>query len=155
MIFAGLVFSVVAVFLGISTKLPQGGGGLVNNLLVMSCFLSDPPLLPPPPPRATIFELDEAILETRKYYLLHPTTIGNVTHGPMPRPNAKPRPAAASSSSFPPAKATFAFPGSLLPLHFSQLCSATGETIGNIAMVFIILFCPGSGHYKCISEGGP
>lgn len=140
MIFAGLVFSAVVIFLGIFTKLPQGGGGLVNNLMVMSCFLSSPPLLPsPPPPRAIFLDLDEAIFGTREYYLLHPTTIGKVTHRPMPRTAAKPRPAAASSSPFPPPNATFAFPDFWLPLKFFQLCLTIVETIGNIAIVFLAL----------------
>lgn len=111
--------------------------------MVMGCFLSSPPLLPsPPPPRAIFFDLDEAIFGTREYFLLHPSAIGNITHGPMPRPTAKPRLAAASSSPFPPPNATFAIPAFLLPLHFFQLCSAIGQTIGNIAMVFLALCLP-------------
>ena len=82
MIFASLVFSAVAVFLGIFTKLPQGGGGLVNNLMVMSCFLSSPPLLPsPPPPRAIFFDIDEAIFGTHEYFLLHPKLLATLLTG--------------------------------------------------------------------------
>lgn len=144
MIFAGLVASAVAVFLGIFTKLPQGGGGLVNNLMVMSCFFSGPPLLPPPPPppRAIFFDRDAAIWETHDYFLLHPTTTGNVTHGPMPRPDAKPCPTAGNSSHFPPPSPPFTFPAFLHLLPLSKLCLALGETIGNIAMVLLTLCLP-------------
>lgn len=98
------------------TKLPQGGGVLVNNLRVMGCFLSSPPLQFPP--KVILFDLNEAIFGTREYYFLQPTIIGNVIHGPMPRPDAKRRPTAASSSPFPPPNAAFAFPAFPLPFAF-------------------------------------
>lgn len=88
----------------------------------MSCFLSSPLLQFPP--KVIFFDLDEAIFGTREYYFLHPTIIGNVIHGPMPRPDAKHRPTAASSSPFPPPNAAFAFPAFPLPfaLLLAPLC---------------------------------
>lgn len=147
MIFAGVLFSAVAIFLGIFTKLPQGGGGLVNNLMALSCFYSTPPLLPPPPPpTASLFDLDAAIFETRQYYLLHPPPTGNFTHGPMPSPVAKHR-AAADSKNPPPSNATFSPPYFFFlsfspPSHFYQLLIMIGEAVARIATVLLALCSP-------------
>ena len=148
MMFAGVLFSAVAIFLGIFTKLPQGGGGLINNLMVMSCFYSTPPLLhsPPPPPTASLFDLDAAIFETRQYYLLHPPPTGNFTHGPMPSHVAKYR-AAADSKNPPPSNATFplpdfSFPSFSPPSQLYQLLVMIGETVAKIATVLLALYSP-------------
>ncbi len=145
--FAGVLFSAVAIFLGIFTKLPQGGRGLINNLMVMSCFYSTPPLLhPPPPPTASLFDLDAAIFETRQFYLLHPPPTGNFTHGPMPSPVAKYR-AAADSKNPPPSNATFplpdfSFPSFSPPSQLYQLLVMIGETVARIVTVLLALCSP-------------
>ena len=146
MIIAGIIFSVVAVFLGAVTKLPQGGGGLVNNLMVMTFLLSPPPMLPVPPPKATIFDLDAAIRENQLYYMRNPVVTGNVTLGPMPRPFETPRTAANSSNATAPeagfALPTFSLLTSPIALQLFQFWLALGEAIGIIAMVFITLCLP-------------
>lgn len=146
MIIAGIIFSVVAVFLGVVTKLPQGGGGLVNNLMVMTFLLSPPPMLPVPPPKATIFDLDAAIRENQLYYMRNPVVTGNITLGPMPRPFETPRTAANSSNATAPeagfALPTFSLLTSPIALQLLQFWLALGEAIGIIAMVFITLCLP-------------
>lgn len=146
MILAGVLFSAVAIFLGIFTKLPQGGGGLINNLMVMSCFYSTPPLLhPPPPPTASLFDLDAA--KTRQNYLHYPSSpTGNFTNGPMPSPVARHR-AAADSKNPLPSNATFPLPYfsflSFSPLsQFYQLLAMIGEAIARIVTLLLALCSP-------------
>lgn len=150
MILAGVLFSAVAIFLGIFTKLPQGGGGLISNLMVMSCFYSTPPLLhppPPPPPTASPFDLDAAIFETRQYYLLYPPPqTRNFTHDPMPSSVAWYR-AAADSKNPPPSNATFPLPYFSIPSfsppsQFYQLFVMIGEAVARIATVLLALCSP-------------
>ena len=143
MLFAGALFSAVAIFLGIFTKLPQGGGGLINNLMVMSCFYSAPPLLPPPPPpRAYFLDLDPSVFEIKQYYNRNLQSTGNFSEGPMPSPLAKTR-AATGGKSLPTPNSKFSLPGFTFPafsllIEFCQLCVMIGE----IAMVFLALCSP-------------
>ena len=143
MLFAGALFSAVAIFLGIFTKLPQGGGGLINNLMVLSCFYSAPPLLPPPPPpRAFFLDLDSSVFEIKQYSNRNLQSTGNFSEGPVPSPLAKSR-AATGSKSLPTPNSTFSLPGFTFPafsllIEFCQLC----VTIGEIAMVFFALCLP-------------
>lgn len=147
MIFAGVLFSAVAIFLGIFTKLPQGGGGLINNLLVMSYFYSTPPLLyPPPPPTASLFNLNAA--KTRQYYLHYPSPpTGNFTHGSMPSLVARHR-AAADSKNPLPSNATFPLPYYFSLLSFSslsqlyQLLAMIGEAVARTVTVLLALCSP-------------
>ena len=147
MLFAGALISAIAIFLGIFTKLPQGGGGLINNLMVMSCFYTAPPLLPPPPPpRAILLDLDSSVFETRQYYIHNLQSTGNFTEEPMPSPLAKPR--AAPGSKNPPAPNStfslpdFSFPAFSPPFDVYQLCFTMGEILARIAMVFFALCLP-------------
>lgn len=157
----GIILSAIAVFLGIVTKLPQGGGGLANNLMAMGLFLSAPPLLPPPPPRAIFFDLDTAIFENQHFYMHDPVVSGNITQGPLPRPSGLPRSDAGSSSA--PAQngtftfAAFSFPVFPPPLHFFQLCDTMGEIIGTVAMVLIMLCLPWLviKHMHLLGKTGP
>ena len=147
MLFAGALFSAVAILLGIFTKLPQGGGGLINNLVVLSCFYSAPPLLhPPPPPRAYLFDLDPSFFETRQYYVRDLQSTGNVTEGPMPNPLTQPRDAPGSQNTPAPnsnfSLPGFSFPAFSLPFDFYQLCVIIGETVARVAMVFFALCLP-------------
>ena len=147
MLFAGALFSAVAILLGIFTKLPQGGGGLVNNLVVLSCFYSAPPLLhPPPPPRAYLFDLNPSFFETRQDYIRNPQSTGNFTEGPMPNPPTKSR-HAPGSQNLPTPNSTFSlpsfsFPAFTPPFDFSQLCVTIGEAFARISMAFFALCSP-------------
>lgn len=85
--FAGILISAVAIFLGIFTRLPQGGGGLVNNLMVLTFFLPAPPLLLTLPPKTTLFDLEAAIAENELYYIRNPVVARNGTQEPIPRPS--------------------------------------------------------------------
>ena len=100
MLFAGIVISAVAMFIGIVTKLPQGVGGLANNLMVISFFLPAPPLPPLPPTKRILFDLETAIAENQIFYLRNPVVTRNGIQGPMPRPLRK-LPTAAGSRNAP------------------------------------------------------
>ena len=147
MLFAGALFSAVAILLGIFTKLPHGGGGLINNLVVLSCFYSAPPLLPPPPPpRAYLLDLDPSFFETRQYYIRKLKSTGNFTEEPIPHSLTKlcdapdsPNPPA-SNSTFSPLG--FSFPAFSPPYDFYQLCATIGGTVARIAMAFFALCLP-------------
>ena len=142
MLFAGIVISAIAMFLGIVTKLPQGGGGLTNNLLVLSFFLPAPPLLPPPLKKRILFDLETAIAENRMYYLRNPVVTSNGTYGPMPRPLQMPPSAAGSSNAstengtfkF----STFVFSAYSLPSELTEFWESIGTTI----MVLMALCLP-------------
>ena len=147
MLFAGALFSAVAILLGVFTKLPQGGGGLINNLVVLSCFYSAPPLLyPPPPPRAYLLDLEPSFFETRQYYIRDLQSTGNVTQGPMPNPLTQPRDAPGSQNTTAPnsnfSLPSFSFPAFSLSFDFYQLCVIIGETVARIAMAFFALCLP-------------
>ena len=142
MLFAGIVISAVAMFLGVITKFPQGGGGLQNNLMVLGFFLPAPPLLPPPLQKQIPFDLETAIVENQMYYLRNPVVTSNGTYGPMPRPLQTP-PSAARSSNPPTENATFAFsaftfPPFSLPAELIQFWESIGTTI----MVLMALCLP-------------
>ena len=129
-------------FLGIITKLPQGGGGLKNNLMVLSFFLPAPPLLPPPLQKRILFDLETAIAENQMYYLRNPVVTSNGTYGPMPWPLQMP-PSAARSSNPCTENATFAFsaftfPAFSLPAELTQFWESIGTTI----MVLMALCLP-------------
>ena len=144
MMFAGIVISAVAMFLGIFTKFPQGGGGLTNNLMVLSFFLPAPPLLPTPPPKRIPFDIEAAIAENEIYYIRNPVVAGNGTQGPSPRPRLMPSSAASNATApsgafkIPP----FSFPAFSLPPQAIQFYLAIGETITTFAMVFLALCLP-------------
>ncbi|MCJ1342134.1 hypothetical protein MMC31_000314 [Peltigera leucophlebia] len=133
MIFAGLIFSAAAVFLGLFINPPQGGGGIVNNLMVITFFLPSPPYSPPCPPPKAVFDVDADIFGTRKTYAHHDPMTCNITQDPMPQCHMKPRPAAWSSNLLP-KNLKFAIPifslPSLSPLFLK---------IGNISWIFIAL----------------
>lgn len=146
MLFAGVVFSAVAMFLGIVTKLRQGGGGLAHNIMALSFFLPTPPLLPTPPPRMIFYDIEAAIAENKLYYIRNPVVTRNGTQGPNTRPLPMPRSAAGSSNATAqnvkfkiPAFPILAFS---LPLQVTQFCITIGEAIGTLAMVFIALCLP-------------
>lgn len=80
MLFAGVVISAVAMFLGIVTKLTQGGRGLANNLVVLSFFLPAPPLSPLPLSKTILFDLETALAENRIFSLRNSVATGNGTH---------------------------------------------------------------------------
>ena len=144
MLFAGALFSAVAVLLGIFTKLPQGGGGLINNLMVMSCFYSPPPLLPPPPPpRAIFFDPDASVFDIRHYNIRDLRSTGNLTEGPMPWPLVEPL-IVPGIENRPPPNSTFSLPG-FLPPAFSPLLSfyfEIGAILARIAMAVLTLSLP-------------
>ena len=144
MLFAGALFSAVAILLGFFTKLPQGGGGLTNNLLVLSCFYSPPPLLPPPPPpRAIFFDHDASSFDIRHYYIRDLRSTGNITEGPMPSPLVEP-PVVPGSENRPPPNSTFSLPGFAIPT-FSPLLRfylEIGAILARIAMAFLTLSLP-------------
>ena len=148
MLFAGIVFSAVAVFLGIITKLPQGGGGLANNLMVLSLFLQAPPISPPPTPtpKRILFDLETAIAENQMFHMKNPVVSGNGTQGPMPRPLPKLPSAAGSSNATagngPFAFPTFASPAFSLPPELTKFWGFIAITFGRIAMVFLALCLP-------------
>ena len=145
MLFVGIVFSAVAMLLGIVTKLPQGGRGLANNLIVLGFFLPAPPFLPPPPPTKILFDLEAAIAENKIFYMRNPVVTKNGTQGPMPRPPLKHR--SAGSSNAPVRDATFttpsfSFPANSLPSQLFKLCGLVGGAIGRIIVVFLALSWP-------------
>lgn len=100
MLAAGIIFSTVAMFLGIITKLPQGGGGLTKNLLTLTFFLPAPQLPSTLLQKRILLNLEAAIAENQLFYLSNLVVTSNGTNGPMPRP-----PCSTSSSS--PDNATF------------------------------------------------
>ena len=146
MLFAGIVFTAVAMFLGMITKLPQGGGGLANNLMILTLFLQAPPLLPPPTPKRILFDLETAIAENQIFYVKNPVVTVNGTQGPMPRPLRKLLSAAGSSNDTvengPFASQTFASPAFSLPPRLTQYWGFLAIAIGRIVMVFIALCLP-------------
>lgn len=133
MLVARLVVSVVAVLLGVFTKLPQGGGGLVNNLMVMSYILPSPPsyMLSSPPPNAVFFDIDAAIFEPHKSYVHQHAMTCNLTQATMPQCHTKPR----FSSNPPPRKA---IPTLSLP-SLSPLLLKIGKTIAKIITISLVL----------------
>ena len=136
MLFAGIVISAVAMFLGLITKLPQGGGGLANNLMAITFFLPAPPLPPLRLQTRILFDLETAIAENQLYYLSNPVVTRNGTYGPMPRPLYK-----LSSSSTD--KPTFTFPtfdssAFSLPRELIQFWASIGTAI----VVFMALWLP-------------
>ena len=142
MFIAGIVLSAVAMFLGIFTKLPQGGGGLGNNLMALSFFLPAPPLLFTPLPKRIILDLETAIAENQIFSLKKPVVTRNGTQGPLPPPPQKLLSAAGSSNASV-AYATYAFPAFsfpefALPLELIQFW----EYIGTVIMVFMALCLP-------------
>ena len=161
MLFAGIVISAVAIFLGIFTKPPQGGGGLANNLMVLTFFLPAPPLLPTPPLKTTLFDLEAAIAENELYYIRNPVVARNGTQGPSPRPRLIPSSAARSSNATAPSGSfkipAFSFPAFSLPPQAFQLCLAIGEAIGTFAMVFVALCLPWlvTRHMHLLGKAGP
>lgn len=111
MLFAGVVISAVAMFLG------TVGGGLANNLVVQSFFL------PAPPPKTILFDLETAIAENRIFYLRNSVATRNGTYWPMPRPLHN-IPSATGSSNAPADNAIFASPFAFfefsLPVELTQ-----------------------------------
>ena len=142
MFIAGIVLSAVAMFLGIFTKLPQGGGGLTNNLMALSFFLPAPLLPTPPPPNSIIFELETAIAEIQIFSLKNPAVTRNGTQEPIPPPPRK-SPLAAGSSKAPADNTTFAFPAFSLP-EFSLPLELLQywESISTIVMILMALCLP-------------
>lgn len=148
-------------FLGIVTKLPQGGGGLAHNIMVLSIFLPAPPLLPTPLPRKIFYDIEAAIAENELYYIRNPVVTRYGTQGPNTRPLPMPRSAAGSSNATAqnvkfkiPA---FPFLAFSLPLQVTQFCITIGEAIGTFAMVFIALCLPWLiiKHIHLVAKTGP
>lgn len=141
--FAGIVISAVAVFLGIFSKLPQGGGGLANNLIVLGLFLPAPPFLPTPLPKKMLFDFEATIAEYELYYIRNPMVARNATQEPMPRTRLLPRAVARSSNATTQSHTfTFSFPAFSISEEAIRLYLTIGEAIGTFAMVFIALYLP-------------
>ena len=146
MLFAGIVLSAVAMFLGIISKLPQGGGGLANNLMVLTLFLQAPPMSPPPTPTRILFDLETAIAENQIFYMKNPVVTVNGTQGPLSRPLRK-LPSATSSNNDTTGNGSFAFPTFASPtfslsLQLTQFWGFLAIAISRIAMVFMALCLP-------------
>ena len=133
MLVAGIVISAVAMFLGLITKLPQGGGGLASNLIALTFFLPAPPLPPLPLQKRVLFDLETAIAENQLYYLSNPVVTSNGTYGPMPRPLWKLPSSPADNATFTFPTFAFSFPDELIKFW---------ESIGAAIMVFMALCLP-------------
>lgn len=140
MLVAGIIFSAVAMFLGLITKLPQGGGGLTNNLIALTFFLPAPP-----PPHMSLqlrilFDLETAIAENHLYYLSNPVVTRNGTYGPLPRPVRKISSSSTDNTTF---NANFTFPtvdssAFSIPRELIQFWASIGRAI----MVLMALCLP-------------
>ena len=146
MLFVGIVFSAVTMFLGIITKLPQGGGGLANNLMVLTLFLQAPPISPPPAPKRTPLDLETAFFENQIFYMQNPVVAGNGTkvHIGQPRENLSSFAGSsnATADNGPFAFPTFASPAFSLPPQLTQFWGSIATAFARIAMVFSALCLP-------------
>ena len=130
MLVAGIVISAVAMFLGLITKLPQGGG------VALTFFLPAPPLPHFPSQNRILFDLETAIAENQLYYLSNPVVTRNGTYGPMPRPLCKLSSSAADNATF--TFPTFDSSAFSLPRELIQFWASIGTAI----IVFMTLCLP-------------